>query len=86
MKPSTAGAWDKTNISTRTHSSNGWRNLPSVKRCLEGLRKGERDDAINKACYGMRKNGYASDIPTFLDEIVVPNEFKAKFRNKYARA
>lgn len=85
MKPSTACAWDKMNISTRKHSLERWRNLPSVKHCLEGLRKGERDDAINKACYGMRKNGYASEIPKFLDEIVVPNEFKVKFKNKYAR-
>ena len=38
------------------------------------------------ACYGMRENGYASDISTFLNEIVVPNEFKIKFRNKYGRA
>ena len=85
MKPSTAGAWDKANMSPRTHSSEGWRNLPSVKRCLDGLRKGERDDAINKACYGMRENGYASDITTFLDEIIVSNEFRVKFKNKYAR-
>ena len=34
----------------------------------------------------MRENGYASDISTFLNEIVVPNEFKIKFRNKYGRA
>jgi hypothetical protein len=86
MKPSTASKWDRANSSTRSHSSDGWRNLPSVKRCLEGLRKGERDEAINKACYGMRENGYASEIPRFLGEIVVPNEFKVKFKNKYARA
>ena len=49
-----------------------------MKRCLEGLHKGERDEAINRACYGMRENGYASYIATFLDEIVVPNEFKIK--------
>ena len=29
--------------------------------------------------------GYASDIPTFLDEIAVPTEFKMKFKSKYAR-
>ena len=85
MKPSTASMWDRANSSTRSHSSDGWRNLPSVKRCLEGLRKGERDEAINKACYGMRENGYASEIPRFLDEILVPNEFRVKFKNKYAR-
>ena len=85
LKPSTAGAWDTTNISTRKHSMEGWRNLPSVKRCLEGLCKGERDNAINKACYGMRENGYATDIPIFLAEIDVPDEFKVKFKNKYAR-
>ena len=56
-----------------------------MKRCLEGLCKGERDNAINKACYGMRENGYASEIPRFLDEILVPNEFRVKFKNKYAR-
>lgn len=33
----------------------------------------------------MRQNGYISDMPTFLDEIVVPNEFKVKFKNKDAR-
>ncbi len=85
MKPSTASMWDRANMSTRTHPHDGWRNLPSVKHCLEGLRKGERDDSINKACYGMRENGYASDIPTFLDEIVAPYEMKMKFKNKFAR-
>ena len=82
MKPSTAGAWDNANKYADKHSPDGWRNLPSVKRCLEGLCEGERDDAINKACYGMRENGYASDIPIFLDEIDVPREFKVKFKKK----
>lgn len=92
LKPSTASMWDDANMSMRRHSSNGWpyldrwRNLPSVKYCLEGgLRKGERDDSINKACYAMRENGYASDISTFLDEIIVADEFKRKFRYKYLR-
>lgn len=85
MKPSTASIWDKENASTRKPSPNGWRNLSTVKHCIEGLRKGERDVAINKACYAMRENGYASDIPTFLNEIDVPNEFKVKFKSKYAR-
>ena len=84
-KPSTASLWDKANFSTRNYSSNGWRNLPTVKHCLEGLCHGERDVAINKACYAMRERGYASDIPIFLNEIDVPNEFKVKFKSKYAR-
>ena len=84
-RPSTASIWDKENASLRKHSPDSWRNLPSVKHCLEGLRQGERDVAINKACYAMRKNGYVSDIPTFIDEIVVPNEFKTKFKSKYTR-
>lgn len=83
MKPSTASIWDKANIYTNKHSNASWRNLPTVKHCLEGLREGERDVAINKACYAMQKNGYTSDIPTFLDEIAVPSQFKVKFRNKY---
>ena len=60
-----------------------WRNLPSVKHCLEGLYVGERDDSLCKACYAMNKNGYRANIPEFLDECDVPSEMKAKWRGRY---
>ena len=64
---------------------NGWRNLPSVKKCLEGLSKGERDNALCAACYAMDKNGYRDAIPQFLDECVVDYSFKDKWRKRYSR-
>lgn len=63
--------------------SGSWRNLPSVKHCLEGLYVGERDDSLCKACYAMNKNGYRVNIPEFLDECDVPSEMKAKWRVRY---
>ena len=45
----------------------GWRNLPSVKKCLGGLCQGERDNSLNAACYAMNKNGYRGSIPEFLN-------------------
>lgn len=60
-----------------------WRNLPSVKHCLEGLYVGERDDSLCKACYAMNKYGYRANIPEFLDECDVPSEMKAKWRGRY---
>ena len=63
----------------------GWRFLPSVKRCLEGLCVGERDNALCAACYAMDKNGYKDAIPQFLDECVVDRAFKEKWRKRYSR-
>lgn len=67
----------------KERNPDGWRFLPSVKKCLEGLTKGERDDSLNKACFAMNKNGYRSNIPEFLDEVDVPNDMKSKFRGRY---
>lgn len=67
------------------NNSEGWRNLPSVKHCLEGLVKGERDNALCAACYAMDKNGYKDAIPQFLDECVVDRAFKEKWRKRYSR-
>lgn len=61
----------------------GWRNFETVKHCLGGLAKGERDKSINAACYAMRKHGYKESIPEFLDELCVPQEFKMKFKRQY---
>ena len=61
----------------------GWRKLPSVKYCLGGLTKGERDTSICKACYAMKKLGYGDHIHEFIDELDVPAYFKDKFKNKY---
>lgn len=61
----------------------GWRHLPSVKKCLEGLQVGERDNSLNAACYAMNKNGYRNSIREFLDEVPVEESIKAKFRGKY---
>jgi hypothetical protein len=67
----------------RTPSRDSWRKLPSVKYCLGGLTKGERDQSISKACYAMDKLGYREFIHEFLDELMVPQEFKNKFKHKY---
>ena len=75
----TRGSWSD----ERTPSKEGWRKLPSVKYCLGGLTKGERDQSICKACYAMDKLGYREFIPEFIDELLVPQEFKLKFKNKY---
>lgn len=61
----------------------GWRNLPSVKKCLEGLHVGERDNALCAACYAMDKNGYRSSIPQFIDECDVEMTFKRKWKSRY---
>ena len=67
--------------------ASSWRNLPSVKKCLSGLSKGERDSSINAACYAMNKNGYGSNISEFLDEVSMtsnlPREMVNKFKQKY---
>lgn len=64
-------------------SHDGWRHLPSVKKCLEGLMKGERDSSLNAACYAMKQNGYKDMIPQFLDEVVCDIAIKNKFRRQY---
>lgn len=71
----------QTNNDSR-HEGN-WRNLPSVKKCLEGLHVGERDNALCAACYAMDKNGYRNAIPQFLDEVVCDMAIKNKFRHRY---
>lgn len=68
---------------TRERKPDGWRNLPSVKKCLDGLIKGERDSSLNAACYAMDKNGYREHIGEFLDECAVEPTIKNKFRAKY---
>ena len=64
-------------------SNDGWRNLPSVKKCLDGLHVGERDSSLNAACYAMKQNGYKDKIPQFLDEVACDRSIKDKFRNRY---
>lgn len=67
------------------NSHNDYHNLPSVKHCLNGLVKGERDSSIHAACYAMNKNGYSNqDIHEFIDSLVgIPNDMKTKFKNRY---
>ncbi len=60
-----------------------WRKLPSVKKCLDGLKVGERDNALCAACYAMDKNGYREHIPIFLDECDVERSFKDKWLKRY---
>ena len=69
--------------SAQLHNPEGWRNLPSVKKCLEGLHVGERDNALCAACYAMDKNGYRSSIPQFIDECDVEMTFKRKWKSRY---
>lgn len=67
-----------------THdNTDGWRHLPTVKKCLSGLATGERDTSLNAACYAMKKNGYKDKIPQFLDEVVCDITIKNKFRRQY---
>lgn len=65
------------------HNPEGWRNLPSVKKCLEGLHVGERDSSLYSACFAMKKLGYGESIQHFLDEVVCDNAIKDKFRRQY---
>lgn len=65
------------------HNPEGWRHLPSVKKCLEGLAKGERDNSLNAACYAMTKNNYKDKIGEFLDEVDCELALKNKFRRQY---
>ena len=84
LKPSSAEEWDlEKNHKTYEPNPDGWRNLPSVKKCLEGLHVGERDNALCAACYAMDKNGYRNAIPQFLDEVVCDTAIKNKFKNRY---
>lgn len=77
--------WMLRNIASVTSLRNteGWRNFSSVKKCLEGLQKGERDNSLNAACYAMDKKGYRDKIGDFLDEVVCDESIKRKFRSKY---
>jgi len=68
---------------THTNKEGSWRFLPSVKKCLEGLTKGERDASLNAACYAMDKNGYREHIREFLDEVYCDRSIKEKFYRKY---
>lgn len=43
--------------------------MPSVKKCLGGLLKGERDSSLNAACYAMKNCGYGGYIGEFLCEV-----------------
>ena len=60
-----------------------WRFLPSVKKCLEGLNIGERDNSLCAACYAMDNHGYRSSIHEFLDEVNVDRAIKDKWRRRY---
>ena len=70
-------------------NNSSWRNLPSVKKCLDGLIKGERDNSINAACYAIQNNFTKADIREFLQEIPpVGEDFNgviAKFKRQYCR-
>lgn len=84
LKPSSAAEWDlEQNRKTYEPNPEGWRNFKVVKKCLEGLNVGERDNSINAACYAMNKNGYRNSIREFLDEVPVEETIKSKFRRKY---
>lgn len=66
-----------------TDKHDNWRKLPSVKKCLDGLHVGERDNALCAACYAMDKNGYRDRIPEFLEECAVERAFKDKWLKRY---
>lgn len=84
LKTSKAGEWDKANNTPNMDNNpDGWRRFGTVKYCLSGLVKGERDVSLNRACYAMKERGYADKIPEFLAEVDVPMEFKKKFSRRY---
>ena len=65
------------------HQEDGWRRLPTVKKCLDGLMKGERDNSLYLACRALDLNGYRDKIPQFLDEVSCDSSIKNKFRRQY---
>lgn len=75
------------NKSQYSNNPEGWRNLPSVKECLDGLVEGERDNKINAACYAISKHFSKVEIREFLSEIPpVGKDFNsviAKFKKQY---
>lgn len=83
-QPSKAELWNRKNLCPKwEHNPDGWRNFKAVKKCLEGLNVGERDNSLSAACYAMDKNGYRNAIPQFLDEVVCDTSIKNKFRHRY---
>lgn len=75
------------NKSQYNNNPEGWRNLPSVKKCLDGLVEGERDDKIYRACCAILEFYSKVELREFLSEIPpVGKDFNsviAKFKNQY---
>lgn len=67
----------------RERNPDGWRFIPCVKKCLDGLSEGERDKSLHAACWVMDKYGYKDKIPQFLDEVVCDRSVKAKFYRRF---
>lgn len=67
----------------KTPSEDGWRKFKAVKKCLEGLVEGERDNSLNAACWVMEQYGFKDKIPQFLDEVDCELALKNKFRRQY---
>jgi len=78
--------WLLRNISSveSLRDPDGWRHFKVVKKCLEGLKDGEKDNSLHAACYAMDANGYRDKIGEFLDEVdSVEESHKNKFRIRY---
>ena len=56
-------------LRARRHDPNGWRRLPKVKICLEGMAPHTKHSSICAALYAMDNLKYYDQIPEFLNEI-----------------
>lgn len=69
-QPSKAAQWDKDNARCEFgHNPEGWRFLPTVKKCLEGMAVHTKHNSICSAFYAMEKLGYHDAIPDFLRDV-----------------
>ena len=69
-QPSKAAQWDNDNTRPEyEHNPEGWRRLPKVKICLEGMAPHTKHSSICAALYAMDNLKYYDHIPEFLNEI-----------------
>lgn len=71
IQHSIAHDFDVDNLSNakRERNPDGWRFLPTVKKCLDGMSMHTKHNSICSAVYAMEQCGYHDEIPTFLNEV-----------------
>lgn len=57
------------NLRRKGHNPEGWRFLPSVKKCLDGMSVHTKHNSICSAVYAMEQCGYHDAIPDFLKDV-----------------